>query len=63
MKKIEIGDLLDDKRIVVHEVIENEDGSATVKLDIGADALRTIIQVGFLTILNRGIEEETLNDT
>lgn len=59
MKNIEIGDLLDDKRIVVHEVIENEDGSATVKLDIGADALQTIIQVGFLTILKRGIEEET----
>lgn len=59
MKNIEIGDLLDDKRIVVHEVIENEDGSATVKLDIGADALQTIIQVGFLTILKRGIQEET----
>lgn len=59
MKNIEIGDLLDDKRIVVHEVIENEDGSASVKLDIGADALQTIIQVGFLTILKRGIEEET----
>lgn len=59
MKSIEIGDLLDDKRIVVHEVIENEDGSASVKLDIGADALQTIIQVGFLTILKRGIQEET----
>ena len=63
MKSIEIGDLLDDKRIVVHEVIENEDGSATVKLDIGADALRTIIQVGFLTIVKRGIEEEINSDT
>ena len=58
MKSIEIGDLLDDKRIVVHEVIENEDGSATVTLDLGADALRMIIQVGFLTIVKRGIEEE-----
>ena len=63
MKSIEIGDLLDDKRIVVHEVIENEDGSATVKLDIGVDALRTIIQVGFLTIVKRGIEEEINSDT
>ena len=58
MKQIEIGDLLDDKRIVVHNVIENEDGSATVTLDIGTEALRTIIQVGFLTIVKRGIEEE-----
>lgn len=52
---IEIGHLNDDDFLVVHEVKEHEDGSATVQLDLGANAMRTLLQVGFITILKQGI--------
>jgi len=52
---IEIGHLNDDDFLVVHEVKEHEDGSATVQLDLGANAVRTLLQVGFITIIKQGI--------
>jgi len=52
---IEIGHLNDDDFLVVHEVVEHEDGSATVQLDLGANAVRTLLQVGFITIIKKGI--------
>lgn len=52
---IEIGHLNDDDFLVVHEVQEHEDGSATVQLDLGANAMRTLLQVGFIAIIKQGI--------
>lgn len=52
---IEIGHLNDDDFLVVHEVKEHEDGSATVQLDLGANAMRTLLQVGFIAIIKQGI--------
>jgi len=52
---IEIGHLNDDDLLVVHEVEEHEDGSATVQLDLGAKAIKTLIQVGFIAIMKQGI--------
>lgn len=58
MNSIEIGDLLEDKFIVVHDVIEHEDGSASVQLDIGADAMRILLQIGFITMIKEGIRKD-----
>ena len=52
---IEIGHLNDDDFLVVHEVVENPDGTATVQLDLGKNALRTLLQVGFIAIIKQGI--------
>jgi hypothetical protein len=58
MNSLEIGDLLEDKFIVVHDVVEHEDGSASVKLDIGADAMRILLQIGFITMIKEGIRKD-----
>lgn len=62
MKSLEIGDLLEDKFIVVHDVIAHIDGSASVKLNIGADAMRILLQIGFITMIKEGMKQETNND-
>jgi hypothetical protein len=62
-RSIEIGHLHDDDFLVVHEVVENPDGTATVQLDIGKNALRTLVEVGFIAILKKGIRDAELEDS
>jgi hypothetical protein len=58
MKSIDIGDIYEDQLVVVHEIEEHEDGSATFQLDIGAKALRVIVEVGLVTIFKEAIRKE-----
>ena len=53
---IEIGHLTEDNYIAVGEVKEHEDGSATFELTLGKNALRTIVEVGFTSILRDGLK-------
>lgn len=63
MKQLEIGGLYEDQFIVVHHVRENDDGSADVELQLGKDALRFLVEIGFIAMLKEGmkIEEEKEN--
>ena len=56
---IEIGHLHSDDYIAVGEVQEHEDGSATFELTLGKNALRTIVEVGFTSILRDGLKIST----
>lgn len=55
-KTIEIGKLDNRDMIVVHHVTENEDGSATVELDLGANAVRLLIELGFSALVKEAIK-------
>lgn len=57
MKTIEIDELYKDALIVVHEVEEHEDGSASIRLDIRPEALRVVVEVGLMAILNQTVKE------
>ena len=57
MKTIEIDELYKDALIVVHEVEEHEDGSASIRLDIKPEALRVVVEVGLMSILNQTVKE------
>ena len=59
---IEIGHLNDDDLLVVHDIVEHEDGSATVQLDLGANAVRTLLQVGFIAIIRDVIRKGEKQD-
>ena len=54
---IEIGEMVDDKFLVVHDVVEHKDGTATVQLDLGKNALRLLVEIGFHSIVRAGIEQ------
>lgn len=56
MKTIEIDELYKDALIVVHEVEEHEDGSATVRVDIKPEALRVIVEIGLMSIFNQAVK-------
>ena len=56
---LEIGHLTTDDYIAVGEATEHEDGSATFELTLGKNALRTIVQVGFTTLLRDSIKNIT----
>ena len=57
MKTIEIDELYKDALIVVHEVEEREDGSASVRLDIKPQALKVIVEVGLMAIFKQAVKE------
>ena len=59
---IEIGHLTEDDYIAVGEVTEHEDGSATFELTLGSNALRTLVQVGFTTMMRNGINSLSKKD-
>lgn len=42
--------------ITVTEVIENEDGSATLQLDLDIEALTAIVQFGILEAIKKELE-------
>lgn len=45
---------------VVGDVIENEDGSATVNLELDDEAKQRLIQVGFETLIMRDLPEKEI---
>lgn len=55
-KTIDISELDNRDMIIVHHVTENEDGSATVQLDLGENALRFLIEFGFCTLVKEAIK-------
>lgn len=57
MNTIEIDEIYNDALVVVHEVEEHEDGSATVRLDIKPKALKVILEVGLLTIFKQAVKD------
>ena len=58
MKQLEIGGLYEDQFIVVNHVRENDDGSADVELQLGKDALRFLIELGFIAMLKEGMKHQ-----
>ena len=44
--------------ISVLEITENEDGSANVELDLDAEAVRLLLNVGFNQLLREHLEEK-----
>jgi hypothetical protein len=43
-------------QFTVTELVENEDGSADIKIECDADLMKLIIQEGFISILKQAIE-------
>ena len=44
--------------IEVTELIEHEDGSATMKIDTEPEATRLLLEIGFRTLLKKAIDAE-----
>lgn len=44
--------------IEVVNIVENEDGTANVELELDAEAVRLLMQEGFISILQTHIEEQ-----
>lgn len=44
--------------IEVTELIEHEDGSATIKIDTEPEATRLLLEIGFRTLLKKAIDAE-----
>jgi hypothetical protein len=40
----------------ITEIVENEDGSADIKVDVDADLMKLIVQEGFMSILKQALE-------
>lgn len=55
-KSFDISHLTDADMIVVHQVTENEDGTASVELDLGANTLRLLIELGFCALVKESIK-------
>tara|TARA_R110002051_G_scaffold114577_1_gene187522 strand:+ start:2311 stop:2475 length:165 start_codon:yes stop_codon:yes gene_type:complete len=49
---------MNDAIIKVTDVIEHEDGTATVKLDLEPEVFGKIFSIGFIHLLMKGIESE-----
>lgn len=49
-KQYAVDDLLD-RRIVVEELVEHEDGSATMKISMTKDSAELLLHIGFSTLL------------
>lgn len=47
-----------DERIVISDYVENEDGSVSLKLDIGEDAAKALIHMGFSALLKDMSEKD-----
>lgn len=57
-KTLEISHLTDDDFLVVHDVIEHDDGTASIRLDIGKNVLQMLVNVGFNSIIRYAIRNE-----
>lgn len=60
-KTIDISDLDDQNMIVVHKVTENENGTASVQLDLGANAVQLLIELGFRALVKEAIKMDGEN--
>ena len=40
----------------VTEIVENEDGSADIRVDCDADLMKMVCQLGFMSLLEQAIE-------
>lgn len=45
-------------KIVVKEVTEHEDGSATLDLDLDSESLRLLVEEGITSLLKKAIDNE-----
>ena len=45
-------------KIEVVDIIEHDDGSATVKVDMTPEVFSQIFNVGFVSLIRKGIESE-----
>jgi hypothetical protein len=43
-------------RFNITELVENEDGSADIKVECDADLMKLIVQEGFMSILKQALE-------
>jgi len=45
-------------KIEVVDIVEHDDGSATVKVDMEPEVFAQIFNVGFVSLIRKGIESE-----
>ena len=60
-QKWEIGHLTDNDMIVVKAIAEHENGSVTVELDLGVNAMRLLLDLGFKTLVMESIKSGDVN--
>lgn len=51
----------DDTELVIRSITDHDDGSATVTLELGPEALRLLVEIGFRTVIKQAIAREELN--
>jgi len=51
-------DLETDVLIVVRDMVEHEDGSATMKIDTTPEATRLLVEMGLVSLLEKAVDEE-----
>ena len=51
-------DLETDVLIIVRDMVEHEDGSATMKIDTTPEATRLLVEMGLVSLLEKAIDEE-----
>ena len=49
--------------IVVNEIKENEDGSATAIIDTSAEGTRMLVELGLISLLEKAIDAENTDYT
>ena len=62
MDAIEIGDILENSAIIVHSVVEHDDGTATVTMDVKPKAMKLLLELGFATLVERGLKVSELGE-
>ena len=53
--------MTDDNELVIRSITDHDDGSATVTLDLGPEALRLLAEIGFRTVIKQAIAREELD--
>ena len=51
-------DLETDVLIIVRDMVEHEDGSATMKIDTTPEATRLLVEMGLVSLLEKAIDKE-----
>ena len=51
-------DLETDVLITVSDMVEHEDGSATMKIDTTPEATRLLVEMGLVSLLEKAVDEE-----
>ena len=50
--------MTDDNELVIRSITDHDDGSATVTLDLGPEALRLLVEIGFCTVIKQAIARD-----